>query len=628
MWPFLFLLAAMAAAFLHFQKRFSGIEAAGLGAATGTLLYAWAGIAAYWLWQDVQTGFGFANLASSAALGAMLWREKPRLEKIPSAIRNMVTEHRTFLIFLATFCILFGGLLFTHTLQQKPDGLYSGGNTWADLAFHLTVATHFLYANPFPPAYSIIQAPLGYPFAADFLAAMLAHGTGLAAAMAVPSWLAAIAFTVLMYAVGRKTGLGQTAAVAAILILLLNGGFGFLDLPSDAAQRGLLEALSGRDYAVVDPGSWTNTLNSLFLPQRSLLFGAAVFAGIVLLLLSAKRKRDYLEAGILTGLLPFLHWHSFLVLMAVTAAWAFLYREKKYAAFFAPAIALAIPQAIWSLGQLAGTGFIRFSPNWQANTLDVAAAAGFWLMQTGIWIPLAAVALWNASAEQRKRSLPFAVIFLVASFVVFQPFAYDNIKFFFYVQWMAALLIAGALAALWKKPVAFKLLAALLFLSLTFSGALSVARETGLSWRMYDNADLSLAEWAKTTPKEAVFLTSTRHNHPVSSLSGRRIVLGYPGWLWTHGIDYGPTETDVRAMFAGDQERMDRYGVAYAVIDAQARKDYAVNETFWSQKKQAYANPGFAVYDASYSRTANAANASQRAITAPNANNTAPYRSG
>ncbi|MDP2718104.1 MAG: hypothetical protein Q8P02_05140, partial [Candidatus Micrarchaeota archaeon] len=372
---------------------------------------------------------------------------------------------------------------------------------------------------------------------------------------------------------------------------------GGLEFFSDAAQHGFSPALSNRDYAVVDPGSWTNTINSLFLPQRSLLFGAAIFAGIILLLLSAKRRRDYLEAGILAGLLPWMHWHSFLVLMAVTAAWAVLYREKKYAAFFAPAVLLAIPQALFSLQQLSGTSFIRFSPNWAANTLDAATAAGFWLMQTGLWIPLAVIALLKASKEQRQRALPFAAIFLVCAFVAFQPFVYDNIKFFFYVQFMAAFLIAGTLFALWKRPAAFKVLAALLFLSLTFSGALSVARETGLSWRMYDSADVQLVAWVnELTAKDARFLTANRHNHPVSSLAGRRIVMGYPGWLWTHGIDYAQTEQDVRAMFAGNTALMNRYSVAYAVIDAQARKDYDVNMTFWAAKQKAYANAEYVVY--------------------------------
>jgi hypothetical protein len=596
MWSFFFLAAMIVAVYLYFSKRFELFLAGGLGIAVGTLIYTWAGIATYWIFQSVETGFWFANAFSVVALLGAVTKNN----SIDFNVKKTFQENKAFIVFIILFSLLFGSLLYTHTLQQKPDGWYSGGYTWADLAFHLTIATHFLYANAFPPAYSIIQSPLGYPFAADFLAAMLAHGADLVASMAVPSWLMAIAFASLMYGVGRKLGLSQKAAVIAILLILLNGGLGGLDFFSNAAHNGFFNALSERDYAVVDPGSWTNTLNSLFLPQRSLLFGAALFAGIVFLLLSARKKNDYLEAGILTGLLPWMHWHTFLVLMAVTATWAFLFREKKYAQFFAPAILLAIPQAIWSLQQLSSTSFIRFSPNWLANTLEVTAAAGFWIMQTGLWIPIAAISLWNASLEQKKRALPFAVIFLIASFVIFQPFGYDNIKFFFYVQFMAAFLIAGLLGKIWKKKTAFKVLTALLFLSLTFSGALSVVRETGLSWRMYDNSDLQLTQWTKeNTPKDAIFLTANRHNHPVSSLAGRRIVLGYPGWLWTHGIDYAQTERDTRAMFAGNQTLIEQYKVKYAVVDAQARKDYPVNDTFWKGKISAYTSPGYTVYVAS-----------------------------
>jgi uncharacterized membrane protein len=52
-------------------------------------------------------------------------------------------------------------------------------------------------------------------------------------------------------------------------------------------------------------------------------------------------------------------------------------------------------------------------------------------------------------------------------------------------------------------------------------------------------------------------------------LTGRRIVMGYRGWLWTHGIDYRTLERAVAAMYAGDpgsEALFARYGVTHIYV--------------------------------------------------------------
>ncbi len=649
--------------FLLFRRRFDGLASVGLGGAVGFLAFSWVSLAGYWLF-GLQAGFWLAAVVGALLLGTVLifganqghglpglaasLRGKPVAPDCNAVLngrhkassgsnhagkrfslpdfRAAWRAHKLFFVFLFFAAALFAFLFSSHSLEVRPDGLYSAGYAWGDLAFHLGVVNYFLHGASFPPAYVVFDSVLGYPFLADFSSAVLALGASLQAALVFSGLVWVLSFFVLSYCAGLKMGFTKEASVLALVLLLLGGGLGFADFFRTSLQGGLGNALDGgfgaalaaRDYANLEPTGWTNVVTSLFLPQRTLLFGAAVFVAVFLLLLHAQRKRDFVVAGILAGLMPFVHWHSFLVLMGVALVYAVAGRDRRQWGwgagclwFFVPAVLLALPQALWSLQQLAPS-FFKLSPNWLANTLDLGAAAAFWLAQTGLWIPTVMAGVLLAAREQRFRFLPFALLFGLASVVVFQPHAYDNIKFFFYVQWFAAFLIAALLLQMAgresvgtgpkrkmdvKIGLVLKALAVLLFLVLVASGFLSVARETGLHWRLYDTQDVQLAEWAKAnTPRDAVFLTASNHNEPVSSLAGRHIVMGYPGWLWSHGFSYAKTEADVKAMFAGDAALMREYGVSYAVIGAEAKRGNPVNEAFWSAKTLVFSNSAYSVY--------------------------------
>jgi hypothetical protein len=93
--------------------------------------------------------------------------------------------------------------------------------------------------------------------------------------------------------------------------------------------------------------------------------------------------------------------------------------------------------------------------------------------------------------------------------------------------------------------------------------------------RFLDRDELALADWAAhNTSTEAVFLTAWQHNHPILTMSRRVEVMGYPGWLWSWGINYCSRMEDVVRMYEGgpDAEALfRRYGVSYVVIGPQER---------------------------------------------------------
>lgn len=62
--------------------------------------------------------------------------------------------------------------------------------------------------------------------------------------------------------------------------------------------------------------------------------------------------------------------------------------------------------------------------------------------------------------------------------------------------------------------------------------------------------------------------------------------MGYPGHIWTHGIDFGPRESDIRKMYSGSPDAaslLSKYGVDYVVIDPQEHSVMPVNTEFFSR---------------------------------------------
>jgi len=73
----------------------------------------------------------------------------------------------------------------------------------------------------------------------------------------------------------------------------------------------------------------------------------------------------------------------------------------------------------------------------------------------------------------------------------------------------------------------------------------------------------------------------------VPMVAGRRIVLGYRGWLWTYGLDVAPVLADVRAIYAGAagaEELLRRYRVDYVVVGPGERESLHADEAFFAAR--------------------------------------------
>jgi hypothetical protein len=520
-----------------------------------------------------------AFIAAKTGAFKGIWQKKREFAAKLFSLNSGILEIAPFFILL---CVLFS----SRTLAQGEGGLYSGGSSWGDLPFHLTLITSLASGGNFPPEYPIFSGErLTYAFLPDFQsAALYSTGLSLRDSVLVPSLLVSFTLCALLYSLAKRVFPEKKRAPLFFLILFFFvGGLGFLNFTGFSSSE-IRNFTNWQEKGFF----YSNIVVDLLLPQRTTLFGVAIALSAILLLLCFEKtlKRDLL-AGALTGCLPLIQPHGALA-VGVVSGILFL-RKRVSWVFFAATGLLALPQLLWLFPRFSAQVFLRFNPFWvmpaQGNLLS------FWLNNLpvlflaipGIWL------LWKSGKGKNSRNfgkwldlaIPFLALFALANLVVFQPWEWDNIKLLAFAALFAQLLAALALAELWGKNIFGKVVALALLLFCTLSGLLTVYWESQTSWMLYSNEDVKFAEAVKeNTPPEAVFLIAPVHNHPVTNLAGRKAVLGYEGWLWSHGINYWERQGELNAMFEGDQVLLRKYNVSFIAWGPEERRLFSLGKEF------------------------------------------------
>ncbi len=246
-------------------------------------------------------------------------------------------------------------------------------------------------------------------------------------------------------------------------------------------------------------------------------------------------------------------------------------------------LALALPQLLfWTFGQVAQGGFVRGHFNW-GNQGDFYP----WFYLKNIGLPLLLI-LGGICACSRKKAplfLPAMFLWWLGEFIVFTPNTYDNNKLLYVAYFLLCLGAADYAFTLYEKIKHFPgcrfLSGAFLFFT-ALSGLLTLGREAVSDYQLYRTAQVALAEYVEeNTPADGVFLTDTRHNNEIASLTGRNIVCGADTFLYFHGLDTAERKADLRLMYEAPLEHPDlfqKYGVSYVVISSFERSSYAVDE--------------------------------------------------
>jgi hypothetical protein len=520
-----------------------------------------------------------------AALGAVLLVRRT-LEAAPVQVS---APGRSLWLVLGVAAIAWA-LFWSQALRVTPGGISAGTvGIWGDWSLHLGDVSSFAYGDNFPPQNPRF-AGRGYPYhylTSITVAAMVRLGMNPIHALPLHSFLLCLLVAAGLYAFTLRLTGDSAAGALALVLFLLGGGLAWSWGLDEVLRAPELTRVLTRVRQVSAQGAqgyeWQNVHLALLVPQRGYLYGLPLALLILTLLYEAVRSGDvrtFALAGAAAGLLPLAHLSTLLALALITPFLVLLHPTRGWAAFFALWVAVAVPQLYWQQGGQAGPALaLRLQPGWMAGSLPWG---WFWLKNLGCFLPLLVVALLNRSLLPRRGArflLGFMPVFVLANLLVFQPWDWDNTKVLVYWYLAGCILVAVLICRTWRETrVGMRVIVALALLTLLLSGVLlHLHQALGMDRHlMLTREEVKLAEQVRAaTPPDALFAVGPRHNHPVSLLAGRRLLMGFPGYLWSTGVDYSGRERDLQAIFALSPDAPDllrAYGVDYVVIGRYERE--------------------------------------------------------
>ncbi len=534
-------------------------------------------------------GYGVGLPVSLAILllvgGAILW-VKGKPETLPEPQPKGFWLRLTYQLFWVVLVVLTFSTTVSHFLQTDASGNWlSVGYTWADLALHQTLAAHFAYQPNVDLTLPIFSGSnLSYPFLTDFASGIIFRlGGSWPLAFMLPTFLSLLAVVRLSVAVTwRLLGSMRAAYVHTLLILASGSAAGWYFFAKEWLEKGYAAAMD-TDWTMIPEGGlpFANLVTSHLLPQRTYLAGFLVFLTIVLVWLAEEKRHQkyrWVVLGLLYGGLPFIHVHTFMVVSLFSFCLIIWMVVKKqpivpFVLALVLGVCLAVPQLLWQLRTSYDASFVYQQLGWMTGSDELVVT--FWLRNLGAALVLIPIGVWVALKDKVGKSwlVPSIVtgvaIFIACNLYAFQPYAWDNMKLLTYAYFFAMLPVAY-LFAKWLKQPRFALVACVAVLLLTSSGLITLVREVNEQNMFLSATDQEAGNLVRElVPPDAVVLTSDRHNHPVTMVAGRDLLVGYPGWLWSYGIEAGPRLAAASATWSGSKatpQYISRYGITHAVL--------------------------------------------------------------
>src|SRR4029077_3392944 len=352
---------------------------------------------------------------------------------------------------------------------------------------------------------------------------------------------------------------------------LFNGGIAGFQILNSSTFLKFLDCQGDKTIA------WKSIPLSMFVTQRGLLY--AIPTGLLLLwhwrekflrTPAQDRHRGPLPFWVELSLyasMPLFHVHTFLALSIVLACMLIIgkARMRRHVVTLLASSFLPATFFVWLITDHFQAGSVlEWHPGWVQGDEDFARTFfSFWFSNFGILIPLVFVLIgfciqrvwktgirWGGKGSEEGVFLSAATaIFVFAFFVKTAPWGWDNLKIMIWAYFLVLPFLWTYLIARWPMPVRVAICVALFgsgFVSLL--GGLAAGRN---GFGFTDRAELDgVGDAIRMLPVEARFAAYPIYNHPLL-LQGRKVVLGYPGHLWTEGFDYRETEEQLRELMGG-----------------------------------------------------------------------------
>jgi hypothetical protein len=336
------------------------------------------------------------------------------------------------------------------------------------------------------------------------------------------------------------------------------------------------------------------------------------------------------------AIMPLFHVHTFLALSIVLGFWLLIgtWEMRKQIALLLAAAFLPATWIVWMItDHFQAKSILAWAPGWlQSDRGFSSSALNFWVVNFGLTLPamiaLVGVVVWQTWKIWRARTLipvptptlapdretsitstimsgvqtdsslvtrhlslllpsfafviPAAAIFLLAIFVKTAPWGWDNTKLIIWAYFIC-------LPFLWRELIVKSpwLARAGICILLFASGFVSLFGGLAVGSPGFDIADRTELEEVATAvrkvPIKERFAAFPTYNHPLL-LNGRKVVLGYPGHLWTQGFDYAPIERQLNALMLGApdwRERARALQARYLFWGKEEKREYAASSQPW-----------------------------------------------
>ncbi len=486
-------------------------------------------------------------------------------------------------------------------------------NNLGDMSIHITFIRYLASGVPFWPDNPICTgAPLTYPVGTDlFNAILLTVGVNLMIGL---TWVGLVGAACMGAALWRWGG-----AFALIGILCNGGTIVFEEWLKPGAKWELLDYLTDRP--------WNSIPLALIVTQRGLLF--ALPASLLLLdkwrtrFLGAPARPGWQlpEWGelLLYATMPLFHLHAFLFLSVALGWWILAVPGARKDAFVLGLRAL-IPATLLTLlvtGGFFGKDTIArdFGWTWEApdgEHPDRPSFAIYIIQNFGI-LPVLFAWLMVGLARRRKDpatraalhvAIPALTVFIACFIFRFAPWDWDNSK-------LIMLAYAALLPALWTHLISrwampFRWVTCFF---LFFSGFISLlggmsGKNKGHGIGTVSRLD-AIASATRGIPVSERFATYPTWNHPLL-LIGRKVAMGFPGHIFSHGIGSAERDRKMEALMRGEpdwRELARSLGVRYIFWGEMERENYKDSKQPWIAESDNIAHGDWGdIYDISIAR--------------------------
>jgi hypothetical protein len=583
---------------------------------------------------------------------------RPEFNKITQLDFSILTSINFWIIlvlFLMYAGILFGGFLLTD--EGFPSVISLG---WGDTSYHLSIVGRLRVSDPFVLENPIASGiDLNYTFMINLLTAFYQRiGFSLFYAWHLSNAIYGVSFFFLLYLFGKRILRSNVLSASLVAIVFFGGGIGFLLYFSDL---GLAWAQGGIDLfadTIFNPPNeytylhnryadkssqlgvfhnihWIVPAISFLSHQRTFLPGLALATVLMIGIISYRGNRQIWKWGIVLGMIPLFHTHSFIASCIILACW-FLFDLRNYSAWLLGGfigIVMSIPQILYLMPSEFSDEFSFLRPwlgwmmcthhnDWYECDKNVRGIdtniLWFWTKNFGIvfwsWFITVLLFLLYKIRTNFKSIIPHSTIiipsillFVIPNLVLFQPWEFDNNKILYY-WWILASICTIMLAKnlFSNRKVAIIAFTLIMVLSI-FSGFVDVLSRVSKikqnHYGYYDSNDVKIAEWInKNTIPNARFLGGDFADQYIPMLTGRSIYLGYPGWLWPRGVkaltDYRKSEA-INFLSSGNPEQMCREQISYILWDRRLLSTYpaADKQKVLTSAKVVYSHNGIDVIE-------------------------------